>query len=146
MAGASEVEQLRDLLLAPEVTALSDLERSLDALARQIHDPEELSKLLAPIVAEVVRRADPGLSLAIVKAITPLLDRALKEKVAQNAGSVSAALAPASTSAIALHFAQAPEAAAQDLAIRSSAARYRNTSPRPSRPSSGRSTKRLSLA
>jgi hypothetical protein len=116
MAGASEVEQLRDLLLAPEVTALSDLERSLDALARQIHDPEELSKLLAPIVAEVVRRADPGLSLAIVKAITPLLDRALKEKVAQNAGSVSAALAPASTSAIALHFAQAPEAAAQDLA------------------------------
>jgi flagellar motor protein MotB len=122
MAGSSEVEQLRDLLLAPEVSALNNLEQSLDALDHQIHDPEQLSRLLAPIVSDILHRGDPALSLALIKAITPLLDRALRDKVAQDADSVSSAMAPASTAAIARHFTDAPDAAARDLAPLMSAA------------------------
>jgi outer membrane protein OmpA-like peptidoglycan-associated protein len=122
MARFSEIDQLRELLLAPEVSALINLERSLDALEHEIHDPAELSRLLAPVIAEVVHRGDPALSMAIIRAITPLLDRALKDKVLEDPMSVSAALAPASTGALALHYAQAPQAAAHDLAPLMSAA------------------------
>jgi hypothetical protein len=111
----SELQQLRQILLAPEVSALASLEQALDRLQHQIHDPEKLSNLLAPIVADVVRRGDPTLSRAIIKAITPHLDRALREKVIQDVHGISNALAPASTAAIAAHFASDPRAAAQDL-------------------------------
>jgi len=122
MAESSEIQQLRELLLAPEVSARIDLERDLDAIRHQIRDPEQLSKLLAPVVADVVRRGDPALSLAILRAITPLIDRALREKAEQDTAAISSALAPASTGSIALHYASAPKAAAQDLAPLMSAA------------------------
>jgi osmotically-inducible protein OsmY len=116
MDAASEYQQLRQLLLAREVSALADLERDLDLLQHQIHDPEKLLNLLAPIVASVIRRGEPALSLAIVHAITPLLDRALRDKVAEDASGVSRALAPSSTRAIAVHYASDPRAATLDLA------------------------------
>lgn len=118
----SELQQLRQLLIAPEASALADLERNLDLLQHQIHDPEKLSGLLAPIIADVIRRGDPALSMAIVKAITPLLDHALRGKVTEDVRAIAGALAPASTGAIAMHYASEPQEAAQDLAPLMSAA------------------------
>ncbi|MCC6397754.1 MAG: OmpA family protein [Bacteroidetes bacterium] len=122
MAAPSEFEHLRDLLLAPEVTSLHTLQRDLEALQRQVQDPEEIARLLEPVLAELLRRRDPLISSAILRAVTPYLDQAVREKSAQDRPALSRALAPSSTEAIAIHYADAPQAAAQDLAPLMSAA------------------------
>jgi outer membrane protein OmpA-like peptidoglycan-associated protein len=116
MPAHSEYQQLRDLLLSPEVDSLQSLENDLEALKRQIHDPRELARLLEPILADVIKYGDPALSAAIVKAITPILDQAVREKTRQDMASMSEALAPVSTAAIARHYADSPREAAQDIA------------------------------
>ncbi len=122
MATSSELDQLRDLLLAPEVTTLHALTRDLELLQRQIGDPDKLAVLLKPVLADMVHRADPALSLAMLKALTPLLDRAVRDNITADPRALTSALAPTSTGAIALHYAQAPEAASTDLAPLVSAA------------------------
>jgi outer membrane protein OmpA-like peptidoglycan-associated protein len=122
MAMSSEFEHLRDLLLAPEVTSLHSLQRDLEALQQQMQDPEEIARLLEPVLAELLLRRDPAICTAILRAVTPYLDQAVREKIVQDRPALSRALAPASTEAIAMHYADAPEAAAQDLAPLVSAA------------------------
>ena len=122
MAATSELQQLRDLLIAPEVTSLQILQRDLTTLQRLIQDPEQFSRHIEPILGEMLRRGDPEVSLAILKAVTPFLDRAVKEKMDQDLPAMTGALAPASTGAIAVHYAETPEAAAQDMAPLVSAA------------------------
>lgn len=122
MAASSEFEHLRDLLLAPEVTSLHTLQQDLEALQRQVQDPEEIARLLGPVLTELLRRRDPVISSAILRAVTPYLDQAVREKTEQDRPALSRALAPSSTEAIAIHYADSPEAAAQDLAPLVSAA------------------------
>jgi len=122
MGASSEFQLLRSLLLAPEFSALQGVQVDLESLQREIHDPEQLIKLLQPAVAEVLQRADPAVSAAILRAITPVLDHAVRENVNQDAAGMSSALAPSSTQAVAIHYAQKPQAAAHDLAPLMSAA------------------------
>lgn len=116
MSVPTEFQQLRELLLSPEVSALHSLEADFESLHNRLHDPEELARLLQPVITGVFLRGDPALSLAVIRAITPLLDRAIRDKVGQDTPGMSDALAPASTSAIALHYASDPGSAAGDLA------------------------------
>ncbi len=113
--GGTEYNQLRDLLLSPEVAALHGLGTELEDLRHQLENPERATKLLAPVVAAVFRSGTPGLQHALVKAITPFLDQALSDRISQDPDAMAAALAPASTGAIARHFASEPHAAALDL-------------------------------
>lgn len=122
MAASSELEQLRDLLLAPEVNSLHSLQQDFATLQRLIRDPEQFSRLLEPVLSDMIRRADPAVSLAILKAVTPFLDRAVRERMEQDQAAMTNALAPASTGAIAIHFAENPGTAAQDVAPLISAA------------------------
>jgi lysophospholipase L1-like esterase len=122
MALSTEYQQLRDLLLAPEVSSLHLLGRDLNDLQRRINDPEQFALMLKPVIAEIVQRGDPLINLAILRAITPLLDQAVKENVGGNFAPMADAFAPASTAAIARHFADAPGSAARDLAPLMSAA------------------------
>jgi len=122
MAASSELQQLRDLLLAPEVITLQTLKRELAAVQQLVQDPEQFAKLIDPILAELIRREDPAVSLAILKAVTPLLDRAVRDKTDQDRSAMTHALAPVSTGAIAVHYAETPESAAQDMAPLVSAA------------------------
>jgi outer membrane protein OmpA-like peptidoglycan-associated protein len=116
MPPISEYQQLRDLLISPEVNTLQSLENDVEALKHQIRDPREFARLLEPILADILRYGDPEISLAIVKAITPVIDQAIREKTRQDAAGMSDALAPASTSAIALYYASSPKEAAHDIA------------------------------
>ncbi len=116
MAVPSEFQQLRELLLTPEVTSLNTLQQDLEALQRQVQDPVQLSRLLEPVLVEMIRRRDPATSLAILKTVTPLLDQAIREKIEQDRTAMTQALAPASTEAIAIHYANTPASAARDLA------------------------------
>jgi hypothetical protein len=116
MSPQSEYQQLRDLLISPEVSTLQSLGNDVEALKHQIRDPRELARLLEPVLADIIRYGDPEISLAIVKAITPIIDQAVREKTRQDASGMSDALAPASTSAIALYYASAPQEAARDIA------------------------------
>jgi outer membrane protein OmpA-like peptidoglycan-associated protein len=116
MPPLSEYQQLRDLLLSPEVDTLQAIGNDVEALKHQIHDPRELARLLQPVLADILRYGDPALSLAIVKAIAPFIDQAVREKIRQDTTGMSEALAPTSTAAIALHYASSPREAAQDIA------------------------------
>ena len=122
MAASSELEQLRDLLLAPEVSTLHSLQQDLATLQRLVRDPDQFSRLLEPVLTDMIRRADPAVSLAILRAVTPFLDRAVRERMEQDRAAMTNALAPASTGAIAIHYAEAPASAAQDVAPLISAA------------------------
>jgi flagellar motor protein MotB len=121
-APSSELDQLRDLLLAPEVSSLHTLAGDLDALRQQVHDPEQLAQLIEPVMADIVDRADAPLRRALLKTLIPLLDRAIRENTAIDAAALAAALAPTSTGAIARHYADAPQDASSDLAPLVSAA------------------------
>ena len=95
---------------------MNTLERELDALRRQIHDPETLALILRSAMTRVFLRGDREVNLALIKAITPFLEQALREKTTQDSSGMASALAPASTKAIALQYASDPETAAQNLA------------------------------
>jgi hypothetical protein len=112
----SEYQQLRDLLISPEVSTLQSLGSDVEALKQQIRDPRELARLLEPVLADILRNGDPEMSTAILRAITPIIDQAVREKTRQDTTGMSDALAPASTSAIALYYASSPQEAAHDIA------------------------------
>jgi outer membrane protein OmpA-like peptidoglycan-associated protein len=118
----TELDQLRDLLLAPEVSSLQTLASELDALRQQVHDPAQLAQLIEPVMSDIVDRADAPLRRALLKTLVPLLDRAIRENTAIDAAALAAALAPTSTNAIARHYADSPQEASSDLAPLVSAA------------------------
>jgi outer membrane protein OmpA-like peptidoglycan-associated protein len=121
-APSSEFDQLRDLLLAPEVSSLQTLAGDLDALRQQVHDPDQLSHLVEPVLANIIDRADAPVRLALLKILVPLLARAIRENTVIDATALAAALAPTSTGAIARHYADSPQEASSDLAPLVSAA------------------------
>jgi hypothetical protein len=113
---SSEYEQLRDLLLSPEVSSLQSLADDLDAVRRQLRDPSELAQLIAPLFADVAGREDAPLRIALLNAIVPVLERAIRENTKVSAPALASALAPTSTRAIAQYFEESPEQASADLA------------------------------
>jgi outer membrane protein OmpA-like peptidoglycan-associated protein len=113
---SSEYEQLRDLLLSPEVSSLQSLADELEAVRRQLRDPSELAQLIAPLFSDVAGREDAPLRIALLNAIVPVLEQAIRENTKVSAPALASALAPTSTRAIAQYFEEAPEQASADLA------------------------------
>ncbi len=111
----SEFQQLQDLLVAPGALALQEVEKEVENLRQQMHDPGRQKELLAAVVPEIFRSGDPALAQAVVDAIVPLLDQAIRQRSEQDPAAMAGALAPASTGAIARYYASSPRAAAQDL-------------------------------
>jgi flagellar motor protein MotB len=116
MSGSTDYQQLRDLLLSPEVSALHSMGAEVAALKSLLHDPQQFARLLQPVLLDILNNSNPAVGLALAKALTPVIDEVLREKARQDTPGMSDALAPASTAAIALHYASAPEMAAQDIA------------------------------
>ena len=96
----SEYEHLRALLLEDEIVELAETHEQLSVLEHQIHDSEELIKLLQPIIIELLRRkvAESGEMLAV--AIAPIIDIALEKKIENDRKAVARALAPVINSSI----------------------------------------------
>ena len=113
---STEYDQLRELLLAPEALSLRELAGDLDALRRQLHDPAELARLIEPLLADVAGREDAPLRLALLNALVPVLERAIRENTRISATALATALAPTSTQAIARYYAVEPDQASADLA------------------------------
>ncbi len=113
---STEYDQLRDLLLAPEVSTLHSLADDLERLRRQLHDPSELARLIEPLLAGVAGHEDAPLRTALIRALVPVLERSIQENTRISADALAAALAPTSTRAIARHFEQDPDRASADLA------------------------------
>lgn len=113
---SSEYDQLRDLLFAPEASTLRTLADDLDAIRTQLHDPAELARLIEPLLAHVADGEDAPLRKALLSAIVPVLERAIRENTRISAAALATALAPTSTQAIARYYAVEPEQASADLA------------------------------
>lgn len=122
MGSSAEFQQLRDLLLEPEVADLQTLRQDVDALAGLIRNPEELAVLVGPVLESALHRTGPGMRGALLHAFSPLVDAAIRANITQHPGALAAALAPASTSAIAHRYAADPAGASADLAPLVSAA------------------------
>jgi outer membrane protein OmpA-like peptidoglycan-associated protein len=113
---STEYDQLRDLLLAPETSSLRELAGDLEAIRRQLHDPSELARLIEPLFTDVAGREDAPLRLALLNALVPVLERAIRENTRISAAALATALAPTSTQAIARYYAVEPDQASADLA------------------------------
>lgn len=137
--GLEDIDRLRELLVRPERSALQELRLLYADLRRQIHNPEHLTRLLVPIIADVISRKVTESSGAVAKAVAPIIDKAilektlqdkeaiarsivpfistaLQEKVKISAEEIAEALAPISTMSIARQHRLAPEKVAHDLA------------------------------
>lgn len=119
---SSEYDQLRDLLFAPEASTLRTLADDLDAIRHKLHDPAALARLIEPLLTDVAGREDAPLRKALLGAIVPVLERAIRENTRISASALATALAPTSTQAIARYYAVEPDQASADLAPLVSAA------------------------
>jgi hypothetical protein len=121
-APPTEYDQLRELLLAPEASSLRTLAGDLEVIRRQLHDPSELAQLIQPLLADVAGREDAPLRVALIQALVPVLEHAIRENTRISASTLATALAPTSTRAIARYYDEAPDRASADLAPLVSAA------------------------
>jgi hypothetical protein len=75
----NEFEQLQQLLVSPEVVELQDrmakAEQKLGEVERQMFDPQDLVKLMLPLISKLLDRKLAKLKTEILETIEPMVDR-----------------------------------------------------------------------
>jgi outer membrane protein OmpA-like peptidoglycan-associated protein len=117
---SSPLEQLRQILLGPELLGsryrIALLTQKLTRLEQQILDPTELTKLLLPLIAQLLRLKVTQSKEELVQAITPIVDTMIQQRFQQDAISMGIALANILPVAIAEEVKSSPEEIARALA------------------------------
>jgi outer membrane protein OmpA-like peptidoglycan-associated protein len=111
-----ELRSLRDLITYPTQKALDDLQRVLVRLHREVHTPDELTKLLVPVITEVLRKKILADEHEVATALATIIDKAFHEKTQHDKAAIVDALAPSVAKALREQHDRFPAEVAEDLA------------------------------
>lgn len=97
---AVKLEQLRTLLVDPEILGVSELRQQITKLEHQIQDPVELINLLLPVITELLTRKVVESGERVAQALAPIIDETIRKKIQQDKVAVAKTLAPIISDAI----------------------------------------------
>jgi outer membrane protein OmpA-like peptidoglycan-associated protein len=123
---ASDLEQLRRILVGPDLLAiryrLALLSQKLGRLEHQVLEPAELTKLLLPLIAELLSLKVAQSKEELVQAITPIVDTMIQNRFRQDEVAMGVALADILPVAITTEVKNSPEQIARAIAPEMAAA------------------------
>jgi hypothetical protein len=91
----TEINLFRDLLLGDQIAELADAREKLAGIIQQIRDPEELTKLIEPVIVEAIHIAVVSKSGELVAgAIAPIIDASIQKKIDQDKSAISRIMGP----------------------------------------------------
>lgn len=96
----SELDLLRDLLVGDEIAELAEAREQLSGIDQQIRDPEELIRLLEPVIVELISRKVAESGEMVASAIAPIIDATIEKKIQQDKPALARILAPIISEAI----------------------------------------------
>jgi hypothetical protein len=111
-----ELRSLRRLINAPTQRVVDEIQQSLRKLNANIYTPEELSKLLVPIINEVLQKRIAATEREVVSTLTPIIDKVFAERTQQDKSVIINALAPTVAKALKERHEKFPDEVAEDLA------------------------------
>lgn len=112
----AELRSLRQLITSPTQQALDELRKTVHRLHGEIHRPEELAKLLVPIISDVLQKKIAVDAKDVSLAIAPIIDRIFHERTQQDKAAIVGVLAPSVAKALREQHEKFPNEVAEDLA------------------------------
>ena len=96
----TEIDLFRDLLLGDQIAELADAREKLARIIQQIRDPEELTKLIGPVIAESIHLAVSKSGDLVASAIAPIIDASIQKRIQQDKSAIPRTLGPIISEAI----------------------------------------------
>jgi osmotically-inducible protein OsmY len=90
----AEVDQLRALLVGPEIFGLTKARQLIEGIQHQLQNPEELVKLIVPVFNEALTRKVAESGNLVAEAIAPIIDEVIRKKIEQDKVAIPKTLGP----------------------------------------------------
>ncbi len=113
---AEGLRSLRQIINAPTQQAVDELRRTVARLHDDVHTPPELTKLLIPIIADVLQKKAATSAQEIIAALAPIIDKTFAERTQQDKDAIVKSLAPSVAKALREQHKAFPDEVAEDLA------------------------------
>lgn len=112
----TELRALRRLINAPTQRIVDELVRHVRKLHADVYTPDELTKLLVPIINEALQKRIALHEQQVIATLSPLLDKMFAERTQQDKSAIVNALAPSAAKALREQYHKFPAEVAEDLA------------------------------
>ncbi len=94
MSRKSDLEVLRDILLAQDRQILEELRQEIEALKAKVEDPGEFLRIIEPVISEAIAQRSRTHPEEVAKALAPAIADAVKYQIEENRDAMVTALIP----------------------------------------------------